>query len=59
MYVLNIIIGAMFDESILTPGREIERQTVHFCRTHFQLVHLLSSVVGVQGTESAAFLQRG
>ena len=49
----------MIYESISTPGREIERQTVHFRRTHFQLGNLHSSLVGVQRTESAAFLQRG
>ena len=57
--MLNIIIGALFDESISTPGRAIELQTVHFRRTHFQLVNLHPSLVGVQITESAAFSQRG
>ena len=57
--MLNIIIGALFDESISTPGRSIERQKVHFRRTHFQLGNLHSSLVGVQRTESAEFLQRG
>ena len=57
--MLNIVNNALFDESISTPGREIERQTVHFRRTHFQLGNLHSSLVGVQRTESAAFSQRG
>ena len=57
--MLNIIIGAQFDESISTPGRAIELQTVHFRRTHFQLGSLHSSLVDVQRTESAVFLQLG
>ena len=43
--MLNIIIGALFDESISTPGIAIERQTVHFRRTYFQLGNLHSSCI--------------
>ena len=57
--MLNIIIGALIDVSISITGIAIARQTVHFRRTHFQLGNLHSSLVGVQKTESAAFLQRG
>ena len=57
--MLNVIIGARFDESISTPGRAIEVQTVHFCSINFQLGNLHSSLVCVKRTESAAFSQRG
>ena len=57
--MLNIIIGDWFGESLSTPGIAIEVQAVHFRRTHFHLGYLHSSLVGVQRTESAAFLQRG
>ena len=53
--MLSIIIGARFDESLSTPGRAIEVQSVHFRSTHFQLGHLHSSLVREQITESAAF----
>ena len=46
--MLNIIIGALIDVSISTPGRAIARQTVHFRRTHFQLGNLHSSLVGAR-----------
>ena len=59
IYVLNIIIGALIDESISTPGRVVVRKKVHFRRTHFQLGNLHSSLVDVQRTEYVAFLQRG
>ena len=57
--MLNILIGARFDESISTTGRAIEVQAVHFLSAHFQLGHWHSSLVDVQRTESAAFLQGG
>ena len=57
--MLNIIIGALFYESISIPGRAIEQQTVHFRITHFELGHLHSSLVGVQRTEYAEFSKHG
>ena len=57
--MLKIIIGALFDESISIPVRAIELHTLHFRRTHFQSGNLHLSLVGVQRTESDAFLQRG
>ena len=45
-----MIIGDRLDESILTPGIAIEVQTVHLRKTHSQLGHLNSSLVGVQIT---------
>ena len=57
--MLNVIIGARFDEYLSNPGRAIQVQAVNFRSTHFQLGHLHSSLVGLQRTEYAAFLQRG
>ena len=57
IYVLNIIIGAQFNESLSTPVRLIEVQAVHFLVTHFQLGNW--SLVSVKITEPAEFLQRG
>ena len=59
IYVLNIIIGSRFDESLLTPGWAIEVQALHFHSTHLKFGNWHSSLVGVQRTESAEFLQRG
>ena len=59
IYVLNVIMGARFDESISTPGRAIEVHVVHFHSTRFQLGNWHSSLVTVQRTEYAAFSQRG
>ena len=56
--MLNIIIGARFGESLSNTGRAIEVQVVHFRSIYFQLGNWNSSLVGVQRTESAAFLQR-
>ena len=57
--MLNIIIGAWFDESLSNPGIAIEVQSVHFLGTHFQLGDWHSSLVGVQRAEYATFLERG
>ena len=57
--MLNIIIGARFNEYLSTTGRAIEVQAVQFISTHFQLGDLSSSLVGEQRTESTAFSQRG
>ena len=57
--MINIIIGAWFNESLSTPGRAIKVQAVHFRSTHFQLGHLHSALVGEQTIESAVFSQRG
>ena len=57
--MLNVIIGAWFDEYPSILGRSIEVQALHFHSTHFQLGNWHSSLVGVQIIESAAFSQRG
>ena len=53
--MLNVIIGARFNESLSTLGRAVEVQAVHFLSAHFQLVNCHLSLVGVQRTESTEF----
>ena len=57
--MLNITIGAWFDEYISTPGKSIEVKAVHLRSKNFQLGNLYSSLVGEKRTESAVFSQRG
>ena len=57
--MLNIIIGAQFDEYLSTPERAIEVQAINSHSTYLNSGYLNSSLVGVQITESAVFLQHG